>query len=216
MPQPPVLRRNGTFVAWRKLHTRVAAFRKYLHDNASGPDEESLLAAKIVGRWPSGAPLILAPEHNDPVLGVDDQRNNHYLYQAADPQGLICPHGAHARRANPRDSDIIGDVHLHRMIRRGTSYGPPLPTGVIEDDGADRGIVFVSSAHTSTASSSSSSRNGSTTATSSGSIRRRIYWWGTTTARATSPFRRGRSAVACTASSVLSSLVGASTASCRV
>ena len=29
------------------------------------------------------------------------------------------------------------------MIRRGTSYGPPLPDGVLEDDGADRGIVFV-------------------------------------------------------------------------
>ncbi|MBV8716561.1 MAG: peroxidase, partial [Chloroflexi bacterium] len=107
MPQPAVLGRNGTFVAWRKLHTRVAAFRKYLHDNASGPEEEALLAAKIVGRWPSGAPLILAPEHDDPVLGADDQRNNGYLYQATDPQGLICPHGAHARRANPRDSDII-------------------------------------------------------------------------------------------------------------
>src|SRR3954452_16983543 len=29
------------------------------------------------------------------------------------------------------------------MIRRGTSYGPMLPDGVLEDDGADRGIVFV-------------------------------------------------------------------------
>ena len=29
------------------------------------------------------------------------------------------------------------------MIRRGTSYGPPLPEGVLEDDGVDRGIVFV-------------------------------------------------------------------------
>ena len=28
------------------------------------------------------------------------------------------------------------------MIRRGTSYGPLLPEGVLEDDGADRGIVF--------------------------------------------------------------------------
>ena len=28
---------------------------------------------------------------------------------------------------NPRDSTIIGDVRLHRMIRRGTSYGPLLP-----------------------------------------------------------------------------------------
>ncbi len=142
-PKPALLGRNGTFVAWRKLHTRVAAFRKYLHENAGSPEEESLLAAKIVGRWPSGAPLVLAPERDDPALGADDQRNNQFLYQAADPQGLICPHGAHARRANPRDSEIIGDVHLHRMIRRGTSYGPPLPAGVMNDDGADRGIVFV-------------------------------------------------------------------------
>lgn len=29
------------------------------------------------------------------------------------------------------------------MIRRSTSYGPTLPDGVIEDDGADRGIIFV-------------------------------------------------------------------------
>ncbi len=35
------------------------------------------------------------------------------------------------------------DVRLHRMIRRGTSYGPMLPDGVLEDDGDDRGIIFV-------------------------------------------------------------------------
>jgi deferrochelatase/peroxidase EfeB len=29
------------------------------------------------------------------------------------------------------------------MIRRGTSYGPMLPDGVLEDDGVDRGIIFV-------------------------------------------------------------------------
>ena len=28
------------------------------------------------------------------------------------------------------------------MIRRGTNYGPPLPAGVLEDDGADRGLIF--------------------------------------------------------------------------
>ena len=56
------------------------------------------------------------------------------------------PLGAHARRANPRDAfdgDGAVDVRLHRMIRRGTSYGPMLPEGVLEDDGADRGIIFV-------------------------------------------------------------------------
>ena len=28
------------------------------------------------------------------------------------------------------------------MIRRGTTYGPQLPPGVLEDDGADRGLMF--------------------------------------------------------------------------
>jgi hypothetical protein len=28
------------------------------------------------------------------------------------------------------------------MIRRGTSYGPELPDGMLEDDGVDRGLMF--------------------------------------------------------------------------
>jgi 2-polyprenyl-6-methoxyphenol hydroxylase-like FAD-dependent oxidoreductase len=52
------------------------------------------------------------------------------------------PLGAHARRANARDAVVLGQVRLHRMIRRGTSYGPPLPLDTVEDDGADRGIMF--------------------------------------------------------------------------
>ena len=43
---------------------------------------------------------------------------------------------------NPRDADVAGVVRIHRMIRRGTSYGPPLPEGVLEDDGVDRGLMF--------------------------------------------------------------------------
>jgi len=43
---------------------------------------------------------------------------------------------------NPRDSVVVGEVRLHRMIRRGTSYGSPLPEGVLEDDGTDRGLMF--------------------------------------------------------------------------
>ena len=56
---------------------------------------------------------------------------------------LKCPLGAHARRMNPRDAAITGVARLHRVIRRSTSYGPMLPKGVLEDDGADRGIIFV-------------------------------------------------------------------------
>ena len=47
---------------------------------------------------------------------------------------------------NPRDAfrdELIGINRLHRIIRRSTSYGPPLPDGVLDDDGVDRGIVFV-------------------------------------------------------------------------
>jgi Dyp-type peroxidase family len=142
-PQPDVLGRNGTYVVFRKLHTRVAAYRQYLRAKSSSPAEEELLGAKFVGRWPSGAPLTLAPERDDPELGADPQRNNDYLYQADDPKGLKCPLGAHARRMNPRDATITGVARLHRVIRRSTSYGPMLPKGVLEDDGADRGIIFV-------------------------------------------------------------------------
>jgi Dyp-type peroxidase family len=145
MPTPEVLGRNGTYVVFRKLHTRVAAYRQYLRAKAASREEETLLGAKMVGRWQSGAPLVLAPDGDEPDLGSDPQRNNAFLY-GDDPRGLKCPLGAHARRANPRDAldgDGAVDVRLHRMIRRGTSYGPMLADGVLEDDGADRGIVFV-------------------------------------------------------------------------
>jgi Dyp-type peroxidase family len=145
MPSPETLGRNGTYLVFRKLHTRVAAYRQYLRANAASREEQARIGAKIVGRWPSGAPLQLCPEQDDPELGADPDRNNAFLYDD-DPRGLKCPAGAHARRANPRDSldqDGSVDVRLHRMIRRGTSYGPILPEGVLEDDGADRGIIFV-------------------------------------------------------------------------
>ena len=145
MPTPEVLGRNGTYVVFRKLHTKVATYRRYLRDRAASRDEEDLLGAKMVGRWQSGAPLALAPDHDDPELGADARRNNDFVF-GDDPRGFKCPVGAHARRANPRDAmdqDGSVDVRLHRMIRRGTSYGPMLPQGALEDDGADRGIIFV-------------------------------------------------------------------------
>ncbi|MER5850964.1 Dyp-type peroxidase [Streptomyces sp. NPDC002012] len=143
MPSPDVLGRNGTYVAVRKIHTKVAAWRQYLRANTSSAQEEALLAAKMVGRWPSGAPLTLAPEHDDAALGADPHRNNDFLYRENDDRGFRCPAGAHIRRTNPRDATIIGDARMHRLIRRGTTYGPPLPEGVLEDDGADRGLVGV-------------------------------------------------------------------------
>ena len=59
---------------------------------------------------------------DDPELGADPKRNNAYLYAKDDARGLKCPLGAHARRMNPRDSQILGEARLHRMIRRGTFH----------------------------------------------------------------------------------------------
>jgi Dyp-type peroxidase family len=139
---PEVLGRNGTYVAFRKLYQRVAAFRRYLRDNAGGPHEEEMLAAKMMGRWRSGAPLALCPMHDDPELGADPRRRNDFLYQEDDPLGLKTPGGSHIRRMNPRDAAVAGVPRIHRMIRRGTVYGPPLPDGLLEDDGRDRGLMF--------------------------------------------------------------------------
>ena len=71
MPTPEVLGRNGTYVVFRKLHTRVAAYRQYLRAKAATREEEAYLGAKMVGRWQSGAPLAVSPDRDDPELGAD-------------------------------------------------------------------------------------------------------------------------------------------------
>ena len=142
IPQPDVLGRNGSYVVFRKLHQRVAEFRRYLKANAASAEDEELLAAKMMGRWRSGAPLALCPMHDDPALGADALRNNAFLFKEDDAIGYKTPCGSHIRRMNPRDSVVAGVVRIHRMIRRGTSYGPLLPEGVLEDDGVDRGLMF--------------------------------------------------------------------------
>src|SRR5215831_19918026 len=80
VPVPLELRRNGTFVAIRKFHMDVAGFRRYLRAQASSPADEELIAAKMIGRWRSGAPLVLAPDRDDPQLGADGNRNNDFSY----------------------------------------------------------------------------------------------------------------------------------------
>jgi Dyp-type peroxidase family len=139
LPEPEVLSRNGSFMAYRQLQEHVGAFRDYLRDNADGPEGEELLAAKFMGRWRSGAPLVLAPSADDPELGADPLRNNHFDYKNMDPLGYACPLGSHARRLNPRDT--AHNMSRRRMIRRGATYGPALPDGAPDDGTVDRGIA---------------------------------------------------------------------------
>ena len=140
--EPELLGRNGTYIVFRKLHQRVAEFRKFLKANAAGEMDEEWIAAKMMGRWRSGAPLALCPLHDNPELGVDSTRNNDFLFEKDDATGLKTPGGSHIRRTNPRDAAIAGVARIHRMIRRGTAYGSLLPEGVLVDDGEDRGLMF--------------------------------------------------------------------------
>lgn len=133
---------NGTILVWRQLHQDVAAFRLAVERAATavgiGPDE---MAAKLVGRWRDGSPLVLSPDPPRAGAVTDRIALDDFRY-ADDPAGIRCPIGAHIRRANPRDS--LSNVTMatrHRIIRRGMPYGPPLSAGAA-DDGLDRGLLF--------------------------------------------------------------------------
>ena len=137
-PQPELLSRNGSFMAYRRLQEHVGAFRDFLREHGDTPEEQELVAAKLMGRWRSGAPLVLAPDKDNPELGSDPQRNNDFKYKQQDPLGYAVPLGAHIRRMNPRDT--AANMNRRRMIRRGATYGPPLPEAAPED-GEERGIA---------------------------------------------------------------------------
>ena len=72
------------------------------------------------------------------MLGKDRQRNNDFNYKQRDPYGYAAPLGCHIRRLNPRDTVV--NVNRRRLIRRGGTYGPPLPEGA-PDDGVERGVA---------------------------------------------------------------------------
>jgi Dyp-type peroxidase family len=138
LPQPEILSRNGSYMAYRRLEEHLGAFRDFLRQHGQTPEEQEFIAAKLMGRWRSGAPLVLAPEQDDPALGADMQRNNDFNYKQMDPHGYAVPLGSHCRRMNPRDT--AHNMNRRRMIRRGATYGPLLPEGAPED-GVERGIA---------------------------------------------------------------------------
>ncbi len=149
------LGRNGTYMVFRQMRQDVAGFWNFAGQRAatSGQGSPEKLAAKIVGRWPSGAPLLIAPDSDQPNFAS----SNDFAYHADDADGLRCPVGAHVRRANPRDSldpapgtdRSVALVKRHRILRRGREYGPPIssdpsgPRPPLTDDGQERGLQFI-------------------------------------------------------------------------
>ena len=100
-------------------------------DGSSDPDARLRLAAKMVGRWPSGAPLALAPDADDPALADANDFAYHELDRARRPLPDRRPHPAResARLARPaaRERATRGEINRrHRILRRGREYGTSL------------------------------------------------------------------------------------------
>jgi Dyp-type peroxidase family len=138
--------KDGSFLVFRRLRQDVFGFRRQAAatlPEASPVPTQAQLAAKMVGRWPSGAPTETSPDEDPGNDGV----TNAFAY-GADTDGERTPRFAHVRKVNPRDEvrpSAEGEpVERRRMIRRGIPFGEPLPPEATEDDGRKRGLHFIS------------------------------------------------------------------------
>ena len=144
------LGRNGTYLVFRQLAQDVKKFCLFLDEATRTLDGQidqkagDRLAAKFVGRWQNGAPLVLSPDADDPALSSADD----FGYRETDEHGFKCPIGSHIRRSNPRDTigpdgaTALATANRHRILRRGRSYGVR-PQDRRVDDGVPRGLHFL-------------------------------------------------------------------------
>jgi Dyp-type peroxidase family len=164
----PSWAKNGSFLVFRRLRQDVAAFNRFLQSEAArlaqAPEFASLtadtLGAMLVGRWHGGAPFLRSPAGDSPTLGAAEGANNAFAFlngqdphdgfppALGDPLGRVCPQSAHIRKVNPRDvpSDQgpPNTTLVHRILRRGIPFGPPLPVGSTSDpSGQQRGLLFL-------------------------------------------------------------------------
>jgi len=140
------LARDGCYAMLKWIYQDVARFNQFLETEAPrlapgrpAAEAQELLAAKLMGRWRDGTPLVLSPDRPSPDL----VERNDFGYRTTDPEGVKCPFAAHVRVVNPRDQELSPAEFgvVPRVIRRGTPFGPPL-TGTT-DDGQLRGLVGV-------------------------------------------------------------------------
>jgi len=164
---------RGSYLVCRRLRQDVVAFWEFAVAASAVRGMSAVeFAAQLVGRWPSGAPVMRARGADDLALAGDEFANNHFLfdddtrssvlenipgyqgdsYMAArqDVLGRVCPHFAHIRKVNPRDSGTDfgapADTLLRLMLRRGIPFGAPI-AGVRDPSpeliGTERGLMFI-------------------------------------------------------------------------
>jgi Dyp-type peroxidase family len=134
-PEPAWIGASGSYMVVRKLEQDPDAFWEFVRkESAADSMRPEWLAAKIVGRWGDGTPLVSSPHAPGGAAG-GRARLNDFGYRG-DPDGFRCPIGAHIRRTNPRDAlDAEGRfTNRHRLIRRGMPY---------EEAPKRRGLIFV-------------------------------------------------------------------------
>ncbi len=90
-PQPKILARNGSYMAYRRLAEHVGKFRDFLRQHGDTAEEQELIAAKLMGRWRSGAPLVLSPDKDDPELGSRSATKQRLQLQGDGPARLCGP-----------------------------------------------------------------------------------------------------------------------------
>ncbi|SHN38825.1 Dyp-type peroxidase family [Cryptosporangium aurantiacum] len=108
---------NGSFLVIRRLSQDVDAFRRFCRESAAalampGVSSERL-AALLVGRWPSGAPISRSPEADDPALGRDDFAANDFGFASAWRTHATGP------------ARLRGDVPLPRGVSRTDGFPWP-------------------------------------------------------------------------------------------
>ncbi|KAF8890920.1 peroxidase TAP [Infundibulicybe gibba] len=124
---------DGSYLVFRYLFQKVPEFHNFLDENPvklpglTKEDGSKLFGARLVGRWPSGVPVGLAPWRDDPhVIENDPDKTNlnDFLYVAEQGFPKICPFTAHNRKTNPRN-DLPEDIDAKcRIMRRGVQFGP--------------------------------------------------------------------------------------------
>lgn len=145
---PGALVDNATYGAFRIASQDVQGFEALLGRWAgeAGISKEQV-AAKVMGRWRNGMPLVLYGNSPDPPPERPAHELNDFDYVASkgpppfegDPDGVLCPLGAHVRRLNPRGAPVMGKPHSRRIIRRNMPYGAEYDDR--RPDNVERGLI---------------------------------------------------------------------------
>jgi Dyp-type peroxidase family len=171
----PAWSTNGSYLVFRRLRQDVKGFHAFLKATAAMLSTENpafagmtpeKLGAKLVGRWASGAPIVKAPDQDNPALAND--LDFEFEGEGDDIKGFACPFAGHIRKTYPRDTTrplgsedpFINEsaTQTHRLLRRGIPFGKAILGGCPmksltslsglkamfqRKDKGDRGLLFL-------------------------------------------------------------------------